>query len=312
MNGQQSAKVTAVERSQLDFLFFVDLIREKIVLLIAAGAIFGVVGYAMSFLFTPMYRADAVLIPSSPFGQTNELFGGGMLGDLAGFALPDDQAARLNHSLEILYSRAFAMHFASQNDVLRDLFIDRWDSDAEAWGPRGTLSRLKLTLEGIDVERIGAAPTAWEIQERFANAVTIQADPETDVYFLSVVSRDPDRAAVWANQIVEQLNDRARHVAVTEARATIRYLTEELAEAAFAETRQALSNALERQFERVALSEAQKDYVFTIIDPAMASAMPASPRRLMTGALMALFGVFACGALLTIVSLRRALAGARE
>jgi len=255
-----------------------------------AGLVGAVIGYTISFLLTPHYRAEVVLVPASPFGPSSNPFGSGVLGGLASLVVPDDEATRVAHSLEILNSREFALGFTADEGILHELFASRWSDETSAWKKRGRIDRVKLFLEGVDSDALLLAPDPWEVQERFGDLVFVKSDPATNVYVLTVTAEDPVRAADWANIIISQLNDHVRKLAVEEAEAMIRQLKEQLSNTLLAETHQALSRALQRQFERAALAESQQDYVFRVIDPAIVPYFPASPRRLVMAALTFLLG----------------------
>jgi uncharacterized protein involved in exopolysaccharide biosynthesis len=275
---------------QVDFAYLGGLFIGKFHVLLIAGLISMVLGYAVSFLITPSYRAEIVLIPSSPFGPSGSPLGAGVLGDLASLAMPDDEATRLAHALEVLNSRNFALAFMTDEAILHELFSSRWDEEVGSWRERGMIRRLRLRLEGIDASALDNGPDPWEIQERFSDMVFVKSDPSTKVYVLSVTAADASRVAEWANTIVSQLNDHVRVLAVEEAEAMVRHLKEELSNTNLAETREALSSALERQFERAALAKSQRDYVFRVIDPAITPEIPSSPKRLVMAAISFLLG----------------------
>lgn len=280
----------SIHSSQIDLIYFGAMLAKKGHVLMVAGLVFAMLGYAVSFLMMPQYRAEVVLIPSSSFNQSAGPFGAGVLGGLAGLAVPNDTATRLAQSLEILYSRTFAQGFILNEGILYELFAARWSIEAGKWKQRGVISRLRLLLEGVDADAIGLAPSPREVQERFAALVVVKPNPVNNMHVLMVTTEDPKNAADWANAIVSQLNNRVRELAVEEAEAMIYHLKQEMSGTVMAETRQALSGALERQFEHAAMAKSQMDYVFRVVDPAVPSSMPASPRRLVMAALSFLLG----------------------
>ena len=95
---------------------------------------FGVLTYAASFLMTPVYRAEIVLVSveESGGGAISSLLSNlGGLGRLAG--LGGSSTSRKDEALAMLQSRTFVSAFIATNEGFAAMYPDLWDTEADKW-----------------------------------------------------------------------------------------------------------------------------------------------------------------------------------
>jgi uncharacterized protein involved in exopolysaccharide biosynthesis len=230
-----------------------------------------------AFLSTPIYRSSAVLAPVnanySAGGLSSALGQLGGLASLAGINI-DTRDSRIEEALAILRSREFIEKFIADHNLLPVLFPEKWDAHGERWSVPAA-----------------KAPTPWKGYKRFIGSVlNIDRDKKTGLIAVSIDWQDRDRAAAWANEIVERANTEMRVRALDEAAASVRYLEEEREKTQFVDSRTAINHLIESQINKKMLATVTKEYVFRVVD----QALPADtadifrPRKL----LLVIFGVF--------------------
>lgn len=235
---------------------FAEAWRTKWVIA-ACSVLFAGIAAAAAFVITPKYRAEIVVIPvkvddarsalSSMIGQ----FGG--LASLAGVSLGG--GSNKDEYLQYLRSNTFTARFIEDEQLLPVLFADRWDAAGKRW----------------DVQDPADVPTLADGVREFNRTVrAVQEERRTGIVTLTVVWKDREMAARWANLLVERANRDLRERAIREAQKSIDYLDSELAKTSVIELRQAIYRLVENQIKTVMFANARPEYAFKVIDPAVA------------------------------------------
>ena len=201
---------------------------------------------------TRLYRVSAILAPASKAGSGAQL--GGIanqfqgLAAIAGIDLQGQDNTAI--SLATLKGTEFTLDFIHDLKIAPQLFPDRWDDRKNKW---------KLP-----------APTDLQVLKVFDSSIRqIIEDKQTGLITLQITWRDPNTAALWANQMIIRLNEKMRLQAKEESERSLAYLDEELKKTASVETGQAISSLIESQMRDVMLANVRKDYAYVIVDPAI-------------------------------------------
>ena len=274
---------------------FLDLIRiliqHKWVMLVVFVLVqVGAAVYA--YRATVTYKVEVLVAPSADRGSAGGLssimnaVGGGALAGIGRFE-------QTSQGMAILESEQFLREFINQNNLLPILYAGQWDSTASDWKDPGL----------DDVPRISDA-------YRKFNSMLSVSDPNGGLVTVSIVWKDPDLAANWANDLVFTLNERLRSIAIKEANQTIDYLNKEVEKTRIVELRQAIYFMIEEQINIRTMANIQQEYAFKVISPAIAPELDqySSPRySLIFGLALILgvvLGVMACWVIYGIQRLR--------
>lgn len=248
-------------------------------LLAAAGVVGGI-------LDTSIYRATAtvrLVEDKSPAGGLSQLasqFGG--LASIAGIKLPT-VTDRVEAVAE-LKSASLAMVFIEQHDLQRQLFPRLWNRETRTW-------------------KSGVAPSISRTVERFDKKVRqIHEDQMTGLVSVSMKWRDPETAAKWANELVEETNERMRQRAVDEASAKLRFLEKQVENTTNVELRQVIYRLIQENISAIALANARPNFALYPIDSAIAPDQEddIKPSPIILGLVGALVGLL-IGALLALM-----------
>ncbi len=240
---------------------------------------FGFLAIGASFLMTPMYRAEVLLVAVEDAGDgaMSSLlrnFGGfGMLGGFGG-----SETNRKDEALAMLRSRAFVSAFIDANDGFAVMFPGSWDAEAGEW---------RVPADEV--------PSDQDVHIYFTAAVLgIAEDETTGTVAVRITLSDRVLVAQWANDIISTLNEKFRNRVSAEAQKSIEYLYEELEKASLVELRQVIPRLIEGQIETIMLTNVRKEFVFRVIDPAVVQDEDhnVSPRRALIAFIGLLFGGF--------------------
>ena len=284
-DSQRGVAVDALSDDTLAIARFIRiLLRGKwtIFLSVVVTAVFAT---AIAWMIQPMYRSQVLLAYVSDEGS-NRL--GALSGQLSSLAsLPGLSFGQAGGSKEetiaLLGSRDLSEEFIMENQLLPELFPDRWDSQRGDWQPGSE----------------DGPPGFGEAFKRFDQEIRrINVDAATGLVTLSIDHFDRVRAAFWANQLVSHTNERVRNSAILEANQSIEYLQAQLDKTNVVELQQSIYRLIEAQLQKIVLANVRQEYSFKVIDPAVIAedgdiARPNRPLIVVVGLLAGAFiGVF--------------------
>lgn len=268
---------------QLTLDELLELTWRRRLLVVASVLLFAALAAAASYVMTPRWRAQVVIVPVKGDDMRGVLSSAlGQLGGLASLAgLGASGGGNKEENLQFLSSRGFLRSFIEEENLLPVLFAKKWDATQGRW----------------NVDDPDDVPTIADgVRYMDSNVRSVQEERRTGIVTLSIVWKDPVVAARWANLMVERANRDLRARAIQDAEASKAYLNAELGKTDVVELRQSVYRLLENQIKTIMLASVRPDYAFRIIDPAVAPDPDEKirPKRLVMTVLGALAGgVFA-------------------
>jgi uncharacterized protein involved in exopolysaccharide biosynthesis len=237
--------------------------RQKIPLLVMAS-LGAVVGVTTSFLFTPQFKADAVLIPSDENLGSNL---NGALGNLSGLASLvglDKSGSKENEAVETLKSRVLTSKYIEANNLLPILFPKRWDAIKGKWKADGS----------------GRVPTVNDGFLLFDKSIRdVVQNRKTGLINVSVTWEDPVLARHWVDGLVDAANDVLRVQAVERSTRNLEYLKKAAENTTVFEVKSTIYKLMESEIKKQMLAIGGKDYAFRVVDPAVVPERKVFPTR---------------------------------
>jgi LPS O-antigen subunit length determinant protein (WzzB/FepE family) len=218
----------------------------------------------VSLLMPSVYRAQVLVAPVQQGGSSAASLLQGQVGGLAALAGIDLGGAgdSRKEAFARLASAGFARDFIVTNELLPDLFPERWDAESGKWRP------------GVDV------PSTADGVRRFTREVrSVAEDRKTGLVTLTVDWYEPELAERWANGSIDLANERLRVDAIAKSEQSIAFLNNELRKTDVLELRQAINRLIVAQLNNAMLASVQKDYAFRVVDAAVVPDRRFRPRR---------------------------------
>jgi len=253
----------------------------------------GIAVYIGSAFMTPVYRAEVLVVPAeeadgSALSAMLSNFGG--IGRFAG--LGGAGPSRKDEALAMLRSRSFVSGFMKANNAFEVLYPDAWDSAAGEWkADRPVPSEQDRYLKFVE------------------SVLRVAEDKQTGIIRVAIDLNDRVVASQWANEVVRLLNEKFREYVASEAQRSTEYLYNELETASSVELRQVIHRLIETQIQTIMLTNVRKDFVFRVIDPAVAPDADfyvAPKRALLVFAGLVVGGFLGLGIALLVEALRAA------
>ncbi len=251
---------TSLEDDEIDILEYLRVLLKYKFLIVSFSILGAAIAIGIGFSQSPIYKIEAVLAPVSDEqqGSMSSLLGQfGGLASLAGIAVDGAGSNVQQEALATLNSRAFLDQFIKANG-LHD----------------------KLSGNG--------AVGRWSSYEYFISLLSVTEDKKSGMISFSLDWVNAEEGARLANELISQINQHMRLLAVKEAQKSIAYLEKELAKTAVVEMRQAIFRLIEAQTKNIMLANVREEFVFKVIDPAVAPDYPYKPKK----KLLAVLGLF--------------------
>ncbi|WP_394200788.1 Wzz/FepE/Etk N-terminal domain-containing protein [Shewanella waksmanii] len=278
---------------QLDIKdLFVELWQKKLFIIVFSG-LFSVAGVLFSLSLPNIYKAEVLLAPNSADSQMQNLAGQlGGIAALTGISMGGGQSDKTAFGLEVLRSRAFADRFIQSRDILVPLMaIESWDASTNTVVIDPTLfdSEAEQWVREVKAPK-EAKPSAWEAFKVFSENLTYERNSDSGFVRISYTSQSPYLAQQWLAWLVDDLNLWMKTYDTREIKNNIFYLNQQLKETNIAEMHKIFYQLIEEQTKKLMLAEAQAEYAFKIVDPAIVPEEKSSPRRALICILFSFFG----------------------
>jgi len=271
-------------------------------LVIAFTILFAAGGVAFALIKPDIYQASVLVAPANEEGGVKGLSGQlGGLASLAGINLGGGGSNQTVIAKEVLQSRAFLTDFIRRHQLAIPLkAVDGWNKEKQQWQYNREVYNPETEEWLKDDKGESFAPTDWDLVEAFKRVhLSVSENKDTGMLNISIKSLSPTAAKEWANLLVADINEHMRKEDVGTSEARIAYLEGKLGETSIAGMQQVFYQLIETETRTVMLANAQPEYVFKTVDPAVAPQEKSEPKRalivvlaVMLGGMLGVFCVF--------------------
>lgn len=271
-------------------------------LILAMTIVFAAGGVAYALSKPNVYQASVLLAPAHEEGGVGGISGQlGGLASLAGLNIGSAGSNQTVIAMEVLRSRAFLADFIERHNLAVPLMaVEGWNLEKGEWLYNRGVYNSETNQWVPDESGKSQRPTDWDLVKRFKeNHLSVSENNENGMVTISVRSLSPPAAKQWAQWLVEDINEHMRRQDVTEAEARITYLEDKLTDTNIAGMQQVFYQLIESETRTVMLANAQQEYVFKTIDPAVVPQEKSEPKRaliaivaIMLGGMLGVFIVF--------------------
>ncbi len=295
---RDSSAVAVAADDEVDLRELFGIVWAARWLIVCCTSLAMVTSVIVALTATEIFRAEAVLVAAESGQSSNPLLS--QLGGAAamiGINVGNQDGSDIGNAIAVMQSREFIKNFMVKHDVLVPLFAGTWDRqtgggiDTDIYDPATGEWQLN-----------GGAPTDLEAYRLFTSILFITRETNTGIVRVAIEWIDPQLAADWANLLVQEVNNVFKEDDVREATDAIAYLQSQLQSTALVEMQRVFYQLIESQTQITMLADVRDEYVFKVIDRAVAPDLRVSPQR----TLIVLLGTFLGGVLaIIIVFIRR-------
>jgi uncharacterized protein involved in exopolysaccharide biosynthesis len=296
-NNEQSTTRQVYSVDEIDVSELLGILWEEKKIITAITAAAAVSSVLLALMLTEIYTAEAVLMPAETENSSGMMAELGGAAALLGVNVGGSKVDNTNTAIATLKSRQFIGRFIDEQQLLVPLFASSWDKDEQ----RSVINEKifnPATGEWLTKE---GAPSALDAFREFEKILTVTGpDRNTAMLAVSISWHNPVEAAQWVNQLVLELNQEIRARDVREANSAIHFLRSQLDSTQLVDMQRVFYQLIESQTRITMLADVRNEYVFRVIDPAVAPDRRSAPdRRLITvigtlaGGILSILLVFA-------------------
>lgn len=297
MKSNQTYQHNDIYDKEINFLELVRVLWNGKITLLTCIVLFSVLAVFYALTQPNIYRSEVLLSPASQ-SQSNNYSGlGGQLGGLASLAgvnLGGGEVSKVKFAIEVLQSRVFITKFIDKYSLLPDLMAAKsWDIttgeisyDAELYNTQ----EKKWIREASFPSK--AKPSEQEAYKEFRENLSINNSPDTGMVTIAFEHISPMLAQKLVSLLVLEINNSMRERDVIESKKYSEYLRQEIEINKLASMQSILNNLLEEQAKAIMLASVREEYVFKVIDPALAPEKKVGPKRVFICLLGFLAGLF--------------------
>lgn len=262
-------------------------------LILAVALAFTIAGIIYALHQPNIYQSSVLLAPANEEGSLNGISGQlGGLASLAGINIGSGSSNQTVIAKEVLQSRAFLADFVKRHRLEVPLLgTSGWSEATNSWIYNGELYDSETGQWLADESGKTFEPTDWELVNALKQEhISVSENKDNGMITLKVRSLSPVASQQWAEWLVADINEHMRRKDVAESNARISYLEEKLNDTNVAGMQQVFYQLIESETRTVMLANAQKEYVFETIDPAVIPEEKVGPKRGLIVALSVMLG----------------------
>jgi uncharacterized protein involved in exopolysaccharide biosynthesis len=279
---------------------FATLWRGKWIIILVT-VVFAVAGVFYAISQPNIYQASVLLAPAQDEGGAGISGQLGGLASLAGISLGGGGSNQTVIAKAVLQSRAFLTDFIHRHNLVIPLMAtEGWDIENEQWVVNREIYNPDTGEWLANEEGESLEPTDWDMVKQFKEShLNLSTNDDIGMVTLNIKSQAPPVAKAWAEKLVHDINEHMRAQDVQEAEARIAFLEQKLRETNIAGMQQVFYQLIESETRTVMLANAQSEYIFKTVDPAVVPQEKSGPKRAliavvatMLGGMLGVFTVF--------------------
>tara|TARA_B100002019_G_C21208106_1_gene567837 strand:+ start:85 stop:942 length:858 start_codon:yes stop_codon:yes gene_type:complete len=251
LNDHQHSSSKEHEINVLEILRFL-YVNKTLILLFSAflSILFGL----YSLKIPDQYRSEIVVIPTESSSTSNVSSLGG-LASLAGVQMSTGPN-QTQIALAVLNSRSFLVDFIEKHQIYLELFPDNLNEEDKEWS------------DGLSAD---------DIANTFRDIYSVSSSQ--DIYYFSIDWQIPEKASLWVNLLIEDLNSHMQNIAILQYEESIGFLKDQLKVNNVQQIENVLFKQIEEQTKNIMIANVKKEYAFKVLDPAITPLNPYSPNR---------------------------------
>ena len=275
---------------------FKSLFKEKWII-IASTLIFSIFSVFYALSLPNIYKAEALLAPIDSSENLSQISKSGGLASIAGINLSSQVTTRSQEGIKILESYKFFEEILKSNDIKPNLLaVKEWNENDNKiiYDSNLFLESNNTWVRKASTKNKNPIPSNQEAFEKFDSVFDIKKS-EGFIY-ISIEHESPFVARDWLNIVIKKINTLVMEDEKQKALKSIDFLNQQISKTNLSETKQALSELIQKQIQTVMLADASDEYLFKVIDPPIAPEQRDKPQRKIIcifGALIGfMFGIF--------------------
>ena len=267
---------------EVDLRELFHVLWDKIFYIGAITSIFSLISIIYALMLPNIYQSQAVMMPmEANQGMSGMLGQYSGMASLAGISLPSESGSKAQEAIARIqsfefFSNSFLPHIKLENLMA----VKKWNQasntltyDASAFNSESGqwVRKVKPPTSAI--------PSSQEAYKQYQAIMSVSEDKKTSFVTLSVEHKSPVIAQQWVEIMMDQIDQVMRDQDRQTAMKSIEYLNSLAPTVNYEEIKQALASLQQEQMKRLMMVEANKNYIFKVLDSPIVPEMKVKPKR---------------------------------
>ena len=267
---------------EIDLRELFHVLWDKIFYLGAITSIFTLISIIYALILPNIYQSKAVMLPMEDNQGMSGMLGqySGMA-SLAGISLPSESSSKAQEAIARIQSfEFFSNDFLPRIKLENLMAVKKWnqasntltyDESAFNSGSGQWVKKVSPLKSNI--------PSSQQAYEKYQAIMSVSEDKKTSFVTLSVTHKSPVIAQQWVEIIMEQIDQVMRDQDRQTALQSIAYLNGLTPTVNYEDIKKALSSLQQEQMKRLMMVEANKNYIFKVLDSPIVPEERVKPMR---------------------------------
>ena len=268
---------------EIDIFELVTTVWKQKLLVSCITFAFSLIAILISLQLPNIYKSEALLSPANSGGSVSGMLGQySGLASMAGISLPGSSGAdNTAEAIERIKSFTFYERNILPNINLADLMAaEKWipSTDTIVYKKNEYDKKSSKWTRNVSYPRT-IKPSAQESHQEFLKILSVNHDKQTSFVTISIEHVSPNFAKNTLDLIVFQINNSMQNNERQRTEKSIEFLNIQLGKTNYEEVKQSIASLQEDQLKSLMLLEADKEYVFKMIDFPISPELKFKPQR---------------------------------
>ncbi len=283
--------------TQLDLGSFASDLRSNLKNIVMITLFFAFLGIVVSYLIPKKYTSESLLSTvSSTDGRGSSDIANqyGSLASAVGIDIGSASGGQKDLVIKTIRSRDFLKHLLKNKKIFKSLVAsEKYNkADKELIYNSEILKKYKDYIEGnnqIDYKTI--SPSFDILYSKYLRMLGISTQSESKFLTISITHISPEFAQYLLNEIITQVNLKAKNADLIKSNKAIKFLTLAIQDTQIQEVRATMSSLLENQMKTQLMANILDEYLLSILDQPHYPIFPSSISRKSILAIFLLLGL---------------------
>lgn len=267
---------------EIDLRELFHVLWDKIFYIGAITSIFFLISIIIALILPNIFKSQATLMPT----EDNEGLSG-MLGQysgvasLAGISLPSESGSKAQEAIARIESFEFFFNnFLPQIKLENLMAVKKWNqaSNTLTYDTSDFNSESRQWVRKVRPPQ-SIIPSSQEAYDKYKEIMSVIEDNKTLFVTLSIEHESPFIAQQWVEILVDQIDQVMRDQDRQTALQSITYLNSLAPTINYEEIKKALASLQQEQMKRLMMVEANKNYIFKVLDSPIVPEVKSQPNR---------------------------------
>lgn len=264
------------------FNSFLFLLWKRKILIFSILFLFAMASILFALSLPNKYQSQALLMQAHNEGTSlSQLSQYSSVASLAGISIPSSPADKTMEAIVRIESFEFFAKYFLPTILLQDLIAsNEWQQGSNTVTYDDSLFNSEINQW---VREVGLTtpiiPSEQEAYEYYKKIMSIKQDKKSGFVTVSIQHISPYMAQEWVQNIIIAINQSMRDEEKYKTMLAIDFLNNQALKVNYEDIKKSISNLLQDQMKSLMLIEANKDYVFKVLDSPIAPERKFHPNR---------------------------------